>query len=85
MKSFYSHKEADYHIQLHNLRYDYDALQKELEDVKRNKKISEENNAKNTKDLLSEIEVMREKLEIVSKELSLIYCILNIGYCLCVW
>jgi len=68
MKSFYSHKETDYHIQLHNLRYDYDALQKELEDVKRNKKISEENNAKNTKDLLSEIEVMREKLEIANSK-----------------
>ena len=80
MKSFYSQKETDYHVQLHNLRYDYDALQKELEDVKRNRKISEEHNAKNTKDLLNEIEVIREKLEIVSNELTLIYFILNIGY-----
>ena len=65
LKSCYSHRETDYQMQLHNLRYDYEALLKEHKEVKRNKKLSVENNANEVKDLLNQIEVMREKLEIV--------------------
>ena len=52
-------------MQLHNLQYDYDLLLKEFEELKRDKKLLVENNAKNIKELLNQIEMMKEKLEIV--------------------
>ena len=65
LNSLYSHRETDHQMQLHNLQYDYDLLLKEFEELKRDKKLLVENNAKNIKELLNQIEMMKEKLEIV--------------------
>ena len=69
LKSYYNHRESDYHAQLHGLKCDNEVLLKEIEEVKRKNKLSMDQSSRNVEDLMHQIEALKEKLVKVSEPL----------------